>query len=85
MTANPTFDDVRTTLVTTLGIEDRELSFGPDSPLLGTLPELDSMAVVELITALEEQFGLDIDDADITGEVFETLGSLVAFVDTHRA
>ena len=39
------------------------------------------MAVVELVLALEERFGIEIDDEDVTAEVFETLASLTAFVD----
>lgn len=52
-----------------------------DSPLLGSIPELDSMAVVSVITALEEQFGIDIGDDDISASTFETVGSLAAFVE----
>lgn len=51
-----------------------------DSALLGSIPELDSMAVVSLITALEEHFGIVIGDDDISASTFETLGSLAAFV-----
>lgn len=50
------------------------------SALLGSIPELDSMAVVNLITALEEQFGISVDDDEISATTFETLGSLTAFV-----
>lgn len=52
-----------------------------DSPLLGSIPELDSMAVVSVITALEEQFSIDIGDDDISASTFETVGSLAAFVE----
>jgi acyl carrier protein len=54
------------------------------TPLLGAMPELDSMAVVELIAALESRFGIDVDDTALSGEVFESLGSLTDFVDEHR-
>ena len=52
----------------------------PESALLGSIPELDSMAVVHLITALEDQFGIVVDDDEISATTFETLGSLTAFV-----
>ena len=48
------------------------------------MPELDSLAVVELATSLEEQFGFEIDDSDFTGEVFETVGTLAEFVEKNR-
>lgn len=51
-----------------------------DTPLLGSIPELDSMAVVSLITALEEHFGIVVSDDEISASTFETLGSLAAFV-----
>jgi acyl carrier protein len=51
-----------------------------DSPLLGAIPELDSMAVVTVITTLEERFGFAVADDEIDGSTFATVGSLVAFV-----
>jgi acyl carrier protein len=63
-----------------LSLQGRSSSFTADTPLLGAVPELDSMAVVTLITTLEERFGLVINDDDITGETFATVGSLVQFV-----
>jgi acyl carrier protein len=50
-----------------------------ESPLFGALPELDSMAVATLLTALEDRLGIIIDDEDVDGELFATFGSLVAF------
>jgi acyl carrier protein len=84
VSAVTTLDEVRALVATTLGIEDRAASFDASTELIGGIPEFDSMAVVEVITALERQFGLDLEDDDITGEYFETLGSLAAFVDSKR-
>jgi acyl carrier protein len=68
-----------------LSLQGRSSSFSADTPLLGAVPELDSMAVVTLITTLEERFGLVIDDDDVTGDTFATVGSLTQFVaDTLR-
>ena len=64
----------------TLSLEGRAVTFVPDTPLLGAIPELDSMAVVKLITALEKRFGILIDDDDIDGATFATVGSLTDFV-----
>jgi acyl carrier protein len=57
-----------------------QTSFTRDTALLGALPELDSMAVVSLITAMEEQLGIAVDDDDIDGDTFATVGSLADFV-----
>jgi len=50
------------------------------SPLLGALPELDSMGVAALITTLEERFGFAIADDEIDASSFSTLGTLTDFV-----
>ena len=63
-----------------LSLNGRSVSFTRETPLLGAIPELDSMAVVALITSLEEQFGLVVDDDDIDGSTFATVGSLTDFV-----
>ena len=70
-------------LVRVLGIEDRRDTIGAETGLLGELPELDSLAVVELAVALEERFDIVIDDDDFTGEVFDNVGTLVAFIDAR--
>lgn len=63
-----------------LSLNGRSAAFTRDTPLLGAIPELDSMAVVTLITTLEERFGLVVDDDDIDGSTFATVGSLADFV-----
>jgi acyl carrier protein len=63
-----------------LSLEGRGLQFKSDTPLLGSIPALDSMAVVGIITALEERFGFIIDDDEIDGSTFATVGSLAGFV-----
>jgi len=85
MQASPeTLDGVKAVLIETLGIEDRANTLGPETQLFGAIPELDSLAVVEVITALEERFAFQIEDDDFSGEVFETVGSLATFVEQHR-
>ena len=63
-----------------LSLKGRAQSFTLDTPLLGALPELDSMAVVALITGLEERFGFMVDDDEIDGSAFASVESLAAFV-----
>jgi acyl carrier protein len=75
-----TTEDVKAVLVSVLGIEDRAASIDADTQLLGNLPELDSMAVLELVAAFEQRFGVTIDDDEVTAEAFDTLGSLSAMV-----
>lgn len=72
--------EVKRVLDEVLSLNGRSASFVRDTPLLGAIPELDSMAVVTLITTLEDQFGLVVDDDDIDGSTFATVGSLSDFV-----
>lgn len=72
--------DVVAVLDSVLGLKGRSASFDRHTPLLGAIPELDSMAVLSVITQLEEQFGFTVDDDEIDGAVFTTVGSLVDFV-----
>ncbi len=68
-----------------LSLDGRGATFTRETHLLGALPELDSMAVVSLISALEESFGIAIDDDDIDGDTFATVGALVDFVAARAA
>lgn len=63
-----------------LSLNGRTAAFTTDSPLLGAVPELDSMAVIGLIAGLEDAFGFTIDDDDLDGATFATVGSLTDFV-----
>ncbi|WP_194266348.1 acyl carrier protein [Dechloromonas sp. H13] len=68
-----------------LSLNGRSAGFSDKTPLLGAIPELDSMAVIAVITTLEERFGFSIDDDEIDGATFATLGSLVDFVERKVA
>lgn len=72
--------ETRDILDRALGLGGRARGFTDDTRLLGVLPELDSMAVVGVLTALEERFGFVIGDDEIDGAAFATLGSLVDFI-----
>lgn len=77
-------EDVRQIVGEVLQLGERTAKLGRDSRLLGALPEFDSMAVVSVLTALEERLGIFVEDDEISAETFETLGSLVALVNTKR-
>jgi acyl carrier protein len=79
-----TLEQVKDLLAGTLGIEDRISSMDATTPLLGELPELDSLAVVDIAAGIEDRFHFRLDETIFTAEVFETLGSLTAFVDANR-
>lgn len=68
-----------------LSLKGRAANFSLDTPLLGAIPELDSMAVVGLINMLEERFGFVVEDDEIDGATFTTVGTLVDFVNEKLA
>jgi acyl carrier protein len=76
---------VRGVLDEVLSLNGRSAAFTGDTPLLGALPELDSMAVVALIGAIEDRFGIAIDDDEISGDSFATVGTLADLVATKLA
>lgn len=80
-----TLEEVKQIINDVLQLNGRVQSFDRSTGLLGEVPEFDSMAVVSLVTQLEEQFGITVDDEEISAETFETVGSLTDFVDRKLA
>ena len=78
-------EEIKTILTDVLSLGENGRHLTADSALLGALPDLDSMAVISVITALEEHFDIVVDDDDISASTFATLGSLTAFVADKRA
>jgi acyl carrier protein len=76
---------IRGVLRDTLQLGPRAAALQADSRLLGAIPEFDSMAVVNVMTMIEDEFGIIIHDDEVSAEVFETLGSLTAFVAAKKA
>ena len=77
-----TRSDVLAVLDDVLSLNGRARKFNDKTPLLGSVPELDSMAVANVLTSLEERFGFMIDDDELDGSMFATVGSLTAFVES---
>lgn len=75
-TLAPTKRILRDTL--NLGARADQLTL--DSPLMGSVPEFDSMAVVGVIAAVEEQFGITVHDDELSADIFATVGSLARFI-----
>lgn len=73
-------DEVRNIIGSTLKLGSRTATLSADTALLGNLPEMDSMAVVAIVTALEEHYGFIVDDDEISADTFATLGTLADFV-----
>ena len=73
-------EDIREILRETLQLGDRADKLETSSQLLGVVPEFDSMAVVTVLTLIEEEFGIEVQDDEVSAEIFTTVGSLAEFV-----
>lgn len=63
-----------------LQLGDKTQSFDEKTRLLGGIPEFDSMAVVNVITTIEEELGVAVEYDEISADTFETVGSLARFL-----
>jgi len=73
--------EVRGVLGEVLSLGDRAESMSRNTVLLGGIAEFDSMAVVSVIVALEECFGVFVEDDEISADTFETVGTLCDFIE----
>ena len=78
-------EEVKQLLGDVLQLGARADGFDESTVLLGSLPELDSMAVVTLIAAMEDNYGFVVEDDEISADTFATLGALAQFVEEKSA
>jgi acyl carrier protein len=76
-----TVDSLKRIIRDALHLGDRASALTASSPLMGAIAEFDSMAVVTVLTMIEDEFGFSISDDEVSADIFETLGTLAAFVD----
>lgn len=74
------FAEVKALSLNILQTDDSAGTIDLDTPLLGHLPEFDSMSVVAILTAIEEQYGVSIEDDEVSADIFESWRSLTEFV-----
>ncbi len=74
-----TFDKVRDIVVEQLGVEADEVNI--DSTFIDDLGA-DSLDIVELIMAFEEEFGIEIPDE--AAEKIKTVQDVVTYIDQHN-
>ena len=73
-------NEVLSLLDEVLSLDGRALTFEADTPLLGSVAELDSMAVIAVIQEIELRFEIIVPDDEVDGSSFATVGSVVEFV-----
>jgi acyl carrier protein len=75
-----TLSTVKSILRAGLSLGGRADALTAETPLLGGIPEFDSMAVATIVTMIEEELGVTFDDDELSADVFATVGSLTDFV-----
>jgi acyl carrier protein len=65
-----------------LQLDPEEAQLDVNTPLLGGLPDFNSLTIATVIESIEEQLDCTIEDEELTGELFETVGTLAQFVET---
>lgn len=73
------FEKVRDIIVETLGCDAEQVT--PEASLADDLGA-DSLASVELVMALEEAFGIKIDDNDVAN--FKTVNDILTYLSSHK-
>ena len=80
VTADTVETTLRALLAEVLGLPPkRVIGFTETTPLFGALPEFDSLAVANFLTAFEERFAVLIEDHDVEAEDFDSFGSLLSW------
>jgi acyl carrier protein len=78
-------EDIKSVLDETLNLNGASGGWTDDTELLGSLPELTSIAVVGVLLALEEHFAIVFADDELDAELFATLGNIRRFIESKLA
>ena len=73
------FDEIKDIIIDQLQVEESEVTM--DTNLMKDL-SADSLDAVEIIMAIEEEYGIEIPDED--AETFQTVGDLVKYVEENN-
>ncbi len=78
-------EEIKEMIVEALNLEDVDpAEIGDDQPLFGEGLQLDSLDALQLAVAVEERFGVAINDEDMGQKVFASVRALAEFVDQNR-
>lgn len=69
-------EQVLEVLAESLPLPETTYQMGEQAPLLGAIPELDSMTITGIIAGLEKNFDIVFDDEDLDAGAFQTVGTL---------
>jgi acyl carrier protein len=72
---------LRGILESAIGKRSVPANLDDSTALLGAIPELDSMAVLGILTQIQDDFGVTIEDDEVSADIFQTFGDLRRFVE----
>jgi acyl carrier protein len=76
-------DLARKVLATNLQLDMDQLT--ADTEVLGNFPQFNSLTIVSVIGSIEDELDCDIDDDDITADIFVTVGDLAEFIEARMS
>ncbi len=74
---------LRSILEAAIGPQAVPAALDDSTPLLGAIPELDSMAVVAILEGIQQMIAVPIEDDEVSADIFLTFGALRQFVDAR--
>lgn len=74
-------DQVKQLVIRSLRLEITPEELGEDEVLYGSGLGADSVATLEVVFALEAEFGIEVEDEELRVELFATVQSLVDYVE----
>ena len=75
---------IKCLIVVSLGLDVNLAEISDDETLFGGGMDLDSMATLEIVAAIEEEFGITVEDDELTAELFDSVDALAEYVATKR-
>ena len=71
---------IKRLIVGTLGLEVAPEEIPDDETIFGNGTEIDSIATLEIIVAIEEEFGITVEDDELTADLFASVATLEAYI-----
>ncbi len=76
---------VKQALVQGLQLKINPEDIADDEPLFGEGLDADSMAALEIVFALEEEFGFEVEDEDLRVDLFDSVRTLTSYIEERLA